>query len=77
MLTTGPKLQNKELEDCTYSWIIEQQKCEMLVSTTDIIDRELFLDLDFKVGNENKRIYRVLKFHKRRCLSDRTRTHVS
>ena len=70
MIQTGPKLQDKELDDSIYSWLIEQRRCEMPVSATDIINRAIFLHPDFKGGDENKRIYWVYRFRKRRvCLN--------
>ena len=74
---SGPKLQHLELENIIYSWILEQREEEMPVSTADIIDRAVYLQPDFKHGDEKKRIYWVYEFLKRRHLSVRTRTRVS
>ena len=54
-----------------------QRRCEKLVSTTDIIDRAVFLHPNFKRDDEKKRIYWVYRFLKRRRLSIRARTRVS
>ena len=56
---------------------MEEREKEKAISTSDIIDRAVFLCPDFKNGDEKKRIYWVYEFLHRWNLSVRTRTRVS
>ena len=49
----------------------------MPVCTTDVIDRAVLPDADFKGSDKEKRIYRVHEFLKRRHLTIRKRSRVS
>ena len=57
-------MQRKALEVSIYSWTVDQWKFYMPVSTTGIIDRVILVYPELKGGDENNRIYWVLKFLK-------------
>ena len=73
----GRKLDNPNLENMVFDWIMEQRKAELAVSTGDVIDKAVSIDPEFMEGDEKKRIYWVYRFMLRKHLAVRTRTHVS
>ena len=76
-LHKGRRPEYEDLEESVYEWIMEQRADELAVSTTDVIEKAVALLPNFKGNNENRRIYWVYDFLKRRNLSVRTRTRVS
>ena len=60
-----------------YDWVMENRFAEHSISTTDIIDKAVSLDPNFKNGNEITLRNWVYQFLKRNNLAIRTRTRVS
>ena len=74
---SGPKSKNTELERTIYEWVLKQRKAELALITSDIIDKALSLDPQFKYGNQVTLGHWVYRFLKRHQPSVRTRTRVS
>ncbi len=69
------KLENAELEQTVYTWILKQREAELAVSTRNSVDKAKSIDPIFRDGNQNKLMSWVYDFRKRGNLSVRTRTH--
>ena len=73
----GPKLENKELGENIYLWMLCQWESELAVSTQNIVDKALSLEPMFHNDDAGKLKNWVYDFLKRRNLSMRTRIHKS
>ena len=51
---TGGAVQHLELEWQLYGWVTNQRAEEMAVSTADIMDKAVSIDLSFESGDETK-----------------------
>ena len=51
---TVPKLENPNLENIVFDWIMDQMRVELAVSTFYTINKAASIDFEFKGGDENK-----------------------
>ena len=77
VLHKGRQCESEDLELSWYTWIMEQRKDEMVISTMGIIDKAVSLNPTFKGGDETKLLHCDYEFLKRRNLSVRTHTRMS
>lgn len=75
-LHSGPTVQNPNVEQVVYDWIMAQRESEVAVSTTNIIAKACSLDPMFKDGCQKKLRHWVYPFLNRWKLSIRISTRV-
>ena len=51
------KLENLNLENVVFDWALEEKRAQLVVSILDIFDKTLLIDLQFREGDEKKRIH--------------------
>ena len=74
---SGTSVENPNLAESSYDWVMENRFSDLSTSTTDIIDKAVSLDPNFKNGNEITLRNLVYQFLKRNNLAICTRTRIS
>ena len=72
-----PKCPAEELEATVYQWIIQKREKKLAISTSDVIDKALSIDPEFKTRNQRTLLGWFYRFMMRHYLCTRIRARVS